>query len=217
MRTRLLIFCCALWAALPAQDCAHAIALGELSTWHTEAMPLAASAAEDAPCRPGGLPAAPSAWLAFTAPADLLLAFDLLPVAAEDDLDFVLYELPDGDCSRRRALRCTAAGPHIGADAGRSAPCLAPPACPSPPKLQALRLFPNPAQDLVFLELDLPYSAPVRAIVQDAVGRQLAISDFEGQAGLQRFELRSDYWTPETYWISVIVDGHREVLLVEKF
>jgi hypothetical protein len=57
MRTRLLIFCCALWAALPAQDCAHAIALGELSTWHTEAMPLAASAAEDAPCRPGGLPA----------------------------------------------------------------------------------------------------------------------------------------------------------------
>jgi hypothetical protein len=35
--------------------------------------------------------------------------------------------------------------------------------------LQALRLFPNPAQDLVFLELDLPYSAPVRAIVQDAL------------------------------------------------
>jgi hypothetical protein len=61
MRTSLLIFCCALWAALPAQDCAHAIALGELSTWHTEAMPLAASAAEGAPCRPGGLPAALSA------------------------------------------------------------------------------------------------------------------------------------------------------------
>jgi hypothetical protein len=76
-------------------------------------MPLAASAAEDAPCRPGGLPAAPSAWLAFTAPADLLLAFDLLPVAPEDDLDFVLYELPEGDCDRRRPLRCTAAGPHI--------------------------------------------------------------------------------------------------------
>jgi hypothetical protein len=35
--------------------------------------------------------------------------------------------------------------------------------------LQALRLFPNPAQDLVFLELDLPYSAPVRAVVQDAL------------------------------------------------
>jgi hypothetical protein len=50
MRTSLLIFCCALWAAL-----------GELSTWHTEAMPLAASAAEGAPCRPGGLPAALSA------------------------------------------------------------------------------------------------------------------------------------------------------------
>jgi hypothetical protein len=126
MRTSLLIFCCALWAALPAQDCAHAIALGELSTWHTEAMPLAASAAEDAPCRPGGLPATPSAWLTFTAPADLLLAFDLLPVAAEDDLDFVLYELPEGDCGRRRPLRCTAAGPHIGGEAGRSAPCLGP-------------------------------------------------------------------------------------------
>jgi hypothetical protein len=274
MRTRLLIFCCALWAALPAQDCAHAIALGELSTWHTEAMPLAASAAEDAPCRPGGLPAAPSAWLAFTAPADLLLAFDLLPAAPEDDLDFVLYELPEGDCGRRRPLRCMAAGPHIGGEAGRSAPCLgatglsfsaegeqAPPGCrgragnylravpalagrtyalwvgnytstagftlqfyiASPAQgqerspLQALRLFPNPAQDLVFLELDLPYSAPVRAIVQDATGRQLAISDFAGQAGLQRFELRSDYWVPGTYWVSVIVDGHREVLLVEKF
>jgi hypothetical protein len=83
--------------------------------------------------------------------------------------------------------------------------------------LQALRLFPNPAQDLVFLELDLPYSAPVRAIVQDAVGRQLAIADFAGQAGLQRFELRSAHWPPGTYWVSVIVDGHREVRLVEKF
>jgi hypothetical protein len=83
--------------------------------------------------------------------------------------------------------------------------------------LQALRLFPNPAQDLVFLELDLPYSAPVRAIVQDAVGRQLAIADFAGQAGLQQFELRSAHWPPGTYWVSVIVDGHREVRLVEKF
>jgi hypothetical protein len=37
--------------------------------------------------------------LTFTAPADLLLAFDLLPAAPEDDLDFVLYELPEGDCA----------------------------------------------------------------------------------------------------------------------
>jgi hypothetical protein len=83
--------------------------------------------------------------------------------------------------------------------------------------LQALRLFPNPAQDLVFLELDLPYSAPVRVLVQDALGRQLAAADFAGQAGVQRFELRSDYWLPGTYWVSVVVDGHREVRLVEKF
>jgi hypothetical protein len=48
-------------------------------------------------------------------------------------------------------------------------------------------------------------------------GRQLAIADFAGQAGLQRFELRSAHWVPGTYWVSVIVDGHREVRLVEKF
>jgi hypothetical protein len=47
----------------------------------------------------------------------------------------------------------------------------------------ALRLFPNPAQDLVFLELYLPYSAPVRVLVQDVLGRQLAVADFAGQAG----------------------------------
>jgi hypothetical protein len=34
---------------------------------------------------------------------------------------------------------------------------------------------------------------------------------------LQQFELRSAHWPPGTYWVSVIVDGHREVRLVEKF
>jgi hypothetical protein len=42
-------------------------------------------------------------------------------------------------------------------------------------------------------------------------------ADFAGQAGVQRFELRSAHWPPGTYWVSVIVDGHREVRLVEKF
>ena len=84
-----------------------------------------------------------------------------------------------------------------------------PPPSPAP--------LPQPAQDLVFLELDPPYSAPVRAVVQDATGRQLAAADFAGQAGLQQFELRSAHWVPGTYWVSVIVDGHREVRLVEKF
>jgi hypothetical protein len=57
----------------------------------------------------------------------------------------------------------------------------------------------------------------VNNLVHGALGRQLAAADFAGQAGVQRFELRSAHWPPGTYWVSVIVDGHREVRLVEKF
>jgi hypothetical protein len=54
-------------------------------------------------------------------------------------------------------------------------------------------------------------------LIHGALGRQLAAADFAGQAGLQQFELRSAHWPPGTYWVSVIVDGHREVRLVKKF
>ena len=54
-----------------------------------------------------------SVWLKWTCAQSGTLTFTILPLNITDDIDFVLYELPNGlnNCAGRRLLRCMAAGP----------------------------------------------------------------------------------------------------------
>jgi len=53
-----------------------------------------------------------STWFSWTAASNSMLTFTLTPTNPEDDLDFVLYELPNGlnDCFNKQVLRCMASG-----------------------------------------------------------------------------------------------------------
>ncbi|MEQ8702564.1 MAG: gliding motility-associated C-terminal domain-containing protein [Phaeodactylibacter sp.] len=70
------------------------------------------SEADDAGClNIAGLPVETfSTWFVWTAAEDGSLTFSLTPINATDDLDFVLYEFPNGpgDCSGKTVLRCMA-------------------------------------------------------------------------------------------------------------
>jgi gliding motility-associated-like protein len=64
-----------------------------------------------------------SVWLRWTCDQAGSLTFTLTPNNASDDLDFVLYELPNGlnNCNGKRELRCMAAG-----DFTFPSPCMGP-------------------------------------------------------------------------------------------
>jgi gliding motility-associated-like protein len=68
--------------------------------------------ANDAPCLAGlgGNVESSSTWFVWTAANDGALTFSLDPLNPSDDLDFVVYEFPDGpgDCSNKIPLRCMA-------------------------------------------------------------------------------------------------------------
>jgi hypothetical protein len=53
-----------------------------------------------------------STWFAWTALTNGSLTFTLTPLNPSDDLDFVMYELPQGarDCRSKRVIRCMASG-----------------------------------------------------------------------------------------------------------
>ncbi len=70
--------------------------------------------ANDAPCLnifPGNVETN-STWFTWTAANDGSLTFVLHPLNPSDDLDFVVYELPEGplNCRNKRVLRCMASG-----------------------------------------------------------------------------------------------------------
>ncbi len=58
-----------------------------------------------------------SAWYKWTCEDPGTLTFTLTPLNSSDDLDFVLYELPNGvnNCSDRNDIRCMASGENVGA------------------------------------------------------------------------------------------------------
>ncbi len=50
-------------------------------------------------------------WVYFRIQAAGQLSFTITPDVSEDDLDFVLFQLPaDGNCDQKKVLRCMAAG-----------------------------------------------------------------------------------------------------------
>ena len=58
-----------------------------------------------------------SVWFRWIARNDGLLTFTLDPINPVDDLDFAVFELPEGldDCSNKIVLRCMASGENVGA------------------------------------------------------------------------------------------------------
>lgn len=70
----------------------------------------------------GGSSETNSTWFTWTAANNGTLTFTLTPTNPEDDLDFVLYELPNGNCGNRQVLRCMASGDFPGA----GTPCVGP-------------------------------------------------------------------------------------------
>ena len=68
--------------------------------------------ANDAPCLGGfgGNVESSSTWFVWTAAEDGTLTFTLNPLNPTDDIDFVVYEFPNGpqDCSNKEPIRCMA-------------------------------------------------------------------------------------------------------------
>ncbi len=77
----------------------------------------------DAPCLTGFPGESSSAWYVFTAANNAKLTFTITPSDPNDDIDFVLYRLPNGpnDCTGKVSERCMVAG-----DFGPASPCMGP-------------------------------------------------------------------------------------------
>ncbi len=69
-----------------------------------------------------------SSWYKWTCEESGTLTFTLTPLNPADDLDFVVFELPNGvnDCSDKIPLRCMASGENIGAPFSQWQPCTGP-------------------------------------------------------------------------------------------
>ncbi len=64
-----------------------------------------------------------SAWYIWTAANNGTVTFDLIPTDPNDDMDFILYQLPNGvgNCAGKIVLRCMASG-----DFSSASPCMGP-------------------------------------------------------------------------------------------
>lgn len=79
-------------------------------------------------CGPGDpVTEAQSTWFKWICEDPGTLEFNLIPIDTDDDLDFILYELPDGldDCGNKEPLRIMLSGRNTGDPAGLTwAPCI---------------------------------------------------------------------------------------------
>ena len=96
-------------------DCPTAVVLCDKSPFNVEALDGAGNnptELDDAPCFNGFSSETNSTWYVFTAANNGTLEFTLTPNNATDDLDFVVYRLPNGpgNCANKSLLRCMAAG-----------------------------------------------------------------------------------------------------------
>ncbi len=107
-------------------DCPTAVVLCDKSPFNVEALTGAGddpTELDDAPCFNDFGAETNSTWYVFTAANNGTLTFTLTPNNATDDLDFVVYRLPNGpgNCANKSLLRCMAAG-----DVFFPSPCMGP-------------------------------------------------------------------------------------------
>lgn len=101
----------------PSSDCLSAVVLCDKSSFTVPSMSNAGrntSELQKGICVPEE---SQSAWYKWTCEESGLLSFTLKPINPSDDLDFVLFLLPNGvtDCSMKIPVRCMAAGENLGA------------------------------------------------------------------------------------------------------
>ncbi len=101
----------------PSSDCSTAVVLCDKSSFTVPSMNNAGKNTSELPkgiCVPEE---SQSAWYKWTCEESGLLSFNLKPNKPIDDLDFVLFLLPNGvdDCAMKIPVRCMAAGENLGA------------------------------------------------------------------------------------------------------
>ncbi len=113
----------------PGSDCTNASVLCDKSSFVVQQVSGAGndnSELNGATCFGGGAGTnfeTNSTWFTWIAETDGTLEFTLSPLKEDDDLDFVLYELPNGidDCSNKIMRRCMASGDFV-----YPSPCMGP-------------------------------------------------------------------------------------------
>ena len=112
----------------PNSDCPTGVVLCDKSPFTVESLVgsgLILNEVDDAPCLGQEFS---SAWYKWTCQTPGTLTFTLTPNNPTDDLDFAVYELPNGveNCSGKILLRCMASGENIGDPFPVWQPCTGP-------------------------------------------------------------------------------------------
>ncbi len=117
----------------PSADCPSSVILCDKSSFVVEQLigtgltndQLPESACNSNTCR---WEESNSSWYTWTCDDPGTLAFTLSPLKEDDDLDFALYELPNGlgNCSNMIELRCMLSGENVGAPFNEWEPCTGP-------------------------------------------------------------------------------------------
>lgn len=109
----------------PSSDCSTAVVLCDKSPFTVPSVTTAGRNKSELP--PGScVPTeSQSAWYKWTCEESGTLTFSLKPINPSDDLDFVLFLLPNGvgDCSNKIAVRCMASGENVNQPYARWAKC----------------------------------------------------------------------------------------------
>lgn len=116
----------------PTSDCPTSSVLCDKSAFVVKSVTGAGSnnqEMEDASCFDNGAPGlkeSNSTWFVWTCSKSGPLEFTLTPLNAPDDLDFVLYRLPNGigNCQGKQVVRCMASG--LSGNQTFPSPCLGP-------------------------------------------------------------------------------------------
>lgn len=74
---------------------------------------------------------------------------------------------------------------------------------------QAIKVYPNPFQDNLQVELELPSNTPVQINLFDGLGRRVRQEQQAVGAGAQNFEMSWTGLATGTYWLSIEQDGKR--------
>lgn len=113
----------------PQSDCPKAVILCDKSAFSVESVSGAGQNTgelADALCFNNGAPLnneSNSTWYVWKCSQSGTLTFTLTPLNAPDDLDFVIYLLPNGigDCTGKQVVRCMASGDYV-----YPSPCMGP-------------------------------------------------------------------------------------------
>jgi gliding motility-associated-like protein len=94
----------------PKSDCVDGVILCDKAPFTVQSISGAGSTTSEMNNSPCGLTETNSSWYIWTCDQAGTLEFTLTPTSQSDDLDFVVYELNNGNCNNKTALRCMAAG-----------------------------------------------------------------------------------------------------------